>query len=96
MWAGFAGAGGILGPIISSLVVDNLTWPWVFAMPVVMAAVAVAITALAVPHSSEHHQGRFDVVGSVLSVTGSAEEIDARADALEFAESTDDGALEPA
>ena len=33
VWAGFAGAGGILGLVTSSIVVDNFTWPWVFAMP---------------------------------------------------------------
>ena len=34
VWAGFAGAGGILGLVTSSIVVDNFTWPWVFAVPV--------------------------------------------------------------
>lgn len=67
VWAGFAGAGGILGLIISSVIVDNFTWPWVFAMPVVLAVVALAIAAVAVPHSREHQAGRFDVVGSILS-----------------------------
>lgn len=67
VWAGFAGAGGILGVIISSLIVDNLTWPWVFAMPVVLAVVSLAIAAVAVPHSREHHEGRFDLGGSILS-----------------------------
>ncbi len=67
VWAGFAGAGGILGLIISSLIVDNFTWPWVFAMPVVLAVVALAVAAYAVPHSKEHQAGRFDTLGSVLS-----------------------------
>lgn len=67
IWAGFAGAGGILGLIISSVIVDNFTWPWVFAMPAGMAAIALVITAVVVPHSREHQQGRFDVVGSLLA-----------------------------
>ncbi len=67
VWAGFAGAGGIIGLFTSSLVIDNFTWPWVFALPVVMAAIALAMTLVSVPHSSEHHEGRFDTVGSVLS-----------------------------
>ncbi len=67
VWAGFAGAGGILGLITSSIVVDNFTWPWVFAAPVLMAAIALVMTIRVVPHSREHAEGRFDAVGSVLS-----------------------------
>ena len=67
LWAGFAGAGGILGLIVSSVVVDNVTWPWVFALPIVMAAVSLVLSVAVVPHSKEHTEGRFDTVGSFLS-----------------------------
>ncbi len=67
VWAAFAGAGGIIGLFTSSLVVDNLTWPWVFALPIALAAVAFVMTVVVVPHSSEHHGGRFDTLGSILS-----------------------------
>src|SRR5690606_2793528 len=30
IWAGFAGAGGILGLVSSAAIVDYATWPWVF------------------------------------------------------------------
>ena len=68
VWAGFAGAGGILGLVGSSIVVDNFTWPWVFAVPVVLAAVALAMTVAFVPHSREHSRAplrhrRLDPVG---------------------------------
>lgn len=67
IWAGFAGAGGILGLVVSSFVVDNVTWPWVFALPIAMAASALALSIAVVPHSKEHAEGRFDTVGSILS-----------------------------
>lgn len=67
VWAGFAGAGGILGLVASSIVVDNFTWPWVFAAPITMGAIALLMTVTSVPNSREHNGGRFDVVGSVLS-----------------------------
>lgn len=67
MWAGFAGAGGILGLVASSIVVDNFTWPWVFTAPIVLGSAALVLTALFVPHSREHAEGRFDVGGSILS-----------------------------
>lgn len=70
VWAGFAGAGGILGLIGSAIVVDNASWPWVFALPVVLAASALAMTVVFVPHSREHSEHPFDTVGSILSAVG--------------------------
>lgn len=67
VWAAFAGAGGILGLFTSSIVVDNFTWPWVFAAPVLVAVVAFVMTLVVVPHSREHSTGRFDTLGSILS-----------------------------
>jgi EmrB/QacA subfamily drug resistance transporter len=70
VWAGFAGAGGILGLVVSSIVIDYATWPWVFALPIVLSLVSLLVAVRVVPHSSEHHEGRFDTVGSVLSAVG--------------------------
>jgi len=66
-WAGFAGAGGILGLFVSSFLIDRVTWPWLFAMPVAFAAVSLAMTWRFVGNSREDRAGRFDVAGSVLS-----------------------------
>ncbi len=67
-WAGFAGAGGIIGLFVSAAIIDNATWPWVFALPIALAAVSFALTAAFVPHSVEHTEAGFDIVGSLLSV----------------------------
>ena len=67
-WAGFAGAGGIIGLFVSAAIIDNATWPWVFALPIALAVVSFALTAAFVPHSVEHTEGGFDVAGSLLSV----------------------------
>ena len=67
-WAGFAGGGGIIGLFVSAAIIDNATWPWVFALPVALAAVSFVLTAMFVPHSVEHPGGGFDVVGSLLAV----------------------------
>ena len=67
VWAGFAGAGGILGLLSSSIVVDNFTWPWVFAAPTLLALAALALTVAVVPRSREEQHGRFDTLGSFLS-----------------------------
>jgi EmrB/QacA subfamily drug resistance transporter len=66
-WAGFAGAGGIIGLFVSAAIIDNATWPWVFALPVALAAMSFGLTVAAVPHSVEHVEAGFDVMGSALS-----------------------------
>lgn len=66
-WAGFAGAGGILGLFFSSAMIDWFTWPWLFAMPAVLSVVAFAVSIVAVGNSKEDHGGPFDVIGSILS-----------------------------
>mgnify|MGYP000135213228 CR=1 FL=1 len=67
IWSGFAGAGGIIGLFVSSFIVDNLTWPWLFALPIGLAVSALVMTLPSVSNSTEHQVGRFDVVGSVVS-----------------------------
>jgi len=67
VWSGVAGAGGLLGMIGTSLLIDAVTWPWVFVPPVILAALAIGGGLRAIPDSRDVHEGRFDVVGSVLS-----------------------------
>jgi EmrB/QacA subfamily drug resistance transporter len=67
-WAGFAGAGGIIGLFVSAALIDNVTWPWVFALPVALAVVSFMATAAFVPNSVEHAEAGFDVRGSLLAV----------------------------
>ena len=66
-WSGFAGAGGILGLFVSSFLIDRVSWPWLFVMPIAFAAVALAMTWRFVGNSREDKAGRFDVAGSILS-----------------------------
>lgn len=67
-WAGVAGAGGILGLFASAAIIDNATWPWVFSVPVILAAVSLVATLFVVPHSREHIETGFDIAGALLSV----------------------------
>jgi EmrB/QacA subfamily drug resistance transporter len=67
IWSGFAGAGGILGLFVSSFLIDNFTWPWLFAMPVAFAGISLLMTIPSVGNSRERKTGRFDTIGSVLS-----------------------------
>jgi EmrB/QacA subfamily drug resistance transporter len=70
IWAGFAGAGGVIGMFASSAIIDYFTWPWLFAVPVALAAGSLVLTVRSVGNSREDHEGRFDLVGSILSAAG--------------------------
>lgn len=66
IWAGFSGAGGILGLWMSSIMVDFFAWQLLFILPLVMIFAAGVMAHIAVPNSREH-SGRFDIEGSILS-----------------------------
>ena len=73
VWTGVAGGGGVLGMFLSALLVDVADWRWLFALPVVLAAVALAMTWRSVPDSRARSPHSFDTVGAVVSgvaVTG--------------------------
>lgn len=73
VWTGVAGGGGILGTFLAALHVDVADWRWLFALPVVLALVALVMTLRSVPNSRETSVHRFDTVGglvSVIAVTG--------------------------
>lgn len=67
IWAGFAGAGGIIGLFVSAFMVDMVSWRWLFALPVALVVLAGAMAWRSVPNSREHSEHPFDTVGSVLS-----------------------------
>lgn len=68
VWTGVAGGGGILGMFLSALLVDVASWRWLFALPVALVLVAVAMIVRSVPNSREHSEHRFDTIGAVASV----------------------------
>ncbi|MEU9362612.1 MFS transporter [Streptomyces sp. NPDC048301] len=67
VWTGVAGGGGILGMFLSALLVDVADWRWLFLLPVVLVAVALAMTLKWVPDSREREGHPFDTVGALVS-----------------------------
>jgi EmrB/QacA subfamily drug resistance transporter len=67
VWTGVAGGGGILGMFLSALLVDVADWRWLFALPVVLVVVALAMTVKSVPNSRERSTHSFDTIGALIS-----------------------------
>ncbi|MFB7719211.1 DHA2 family efflux MFS transporter permease subunit [Nocardia sp. NPDC056100] len=67
VWTGVAGGGGILGMFLSALLVDIANWRWLFALPIVLVLIALAMTVQAVPNSRERSAHGFDIVGALAS-----------------------------
>jgi EmrB/QacA subfamily drug resistance transporter len=61
-----------LGPIIGGLLIEHLSWRWVFYVNVPVGVAALAFGALLLHEHREETAGRFDVPGFVLSAAGLA------------------------
>jgi EmrB/QacA subfamily drug resistance transporter len=70
IWAGCAGLGGALGPVLSGLLLRNFAWGSVFFINVVICAVAIGAGLVLVPNSSDPHEAKLDPVGAILAVVG--------------------------
>ena len=70
IWAGFAGAGGAIGPIVSGALLERYWWgaAVLINLPVVVATL-LAIAAYA-PESRDDTKTRLDPVGALLSLVG--------------------------
>ena len=68
MWAGFAGAGGILGMLVGGALLEHWWWGSIFVITSALAAVALLATIFAVPETRESEHVSLDPLGVVLSV----------------------------
>lgn len=70
IWAGFAGAGGSVGPLASGFLLEHFWFGSVFFINVPIIAVALISGAVLLPSSRDPEHRALDPMGSVLSVAG--------------------------
>ncbi|TCO13883.1 EmrB/QacA subfamily drug resistance transporter [Kribbella steppae] len=71
VWGGLAGLGGTLGVVAGGVLVDSLSWQWIFFVNVPIVIALVAVIPVFVP-DVRHASGRrtFDTLGAVLGTAG--------------------------
>jgi EmrB/QacA subfamily drug resistance transporter len=72
IWAGFAGAGAAIGPVMSGFLLEHFWWGSVFFVNVPIVIVAIAAGAVLVPTSKDPNHGKLDPIGALLSVVALA------------------------
>lgn len=70
VWAGFAGAGGILGMLGSGALLEWFSWRSTFVATVLLSVAAFAAALLLTPNTSDPEGHPLDVPGALLSGAG--------------------------
>ena len=66
VWAAIAVGGGAVGLVLGGVLVDVLSWPWIFFVNVPVGIVAFLLSLRFVPESRDEHAHRsFDLAGAV-------------------------------
>ncbi|HKY14496.1 MAG TPA: MFS transporter, partial [Microthrixaceae bacterium] len=69
-WAGLAGAGGAIGPIVSGLLLEHFWWGSIFFVNIPLIALLLVLTVFIVPTSKDPAGHPLDPIGAGLSVVG--------------------------
>lgn len=59
-----------VGPVLGGLIVDNVSWRWIFLVNLPIGAIALLLALLWLKEETQPKAGRFDVAGFVLSASG--------------------------
>ena len=72
VWGAIAGAGGAIGLLLGGVIVEVLTWRWVFFINVPIGAVVLALAPRIVPESRSEAstEGGYDAEGAVAITLG--------------------------
>ena len=70
IWAGFAGAGGTIGMLLSGLLLERFWWGSTFLANATVATLTFVLILVAVPSTRATEEVGLDPLGSLLSIVG--------------------------
>jgi EmrB/QacA subfamily drug resistance transporter len=70
VWGAIAAGGAAFGLLLGGILVDTLSWEWIFFVNVPVGIVTVILSARHVRESRSEGAGSFDVLGAVLVTSG--------------------------
>jgi EmrB/QacA subfamily drug resistance transporter len=68
VWAGIAGAGGMVGLLVAGAMLEQWWWGSIFVITAVLGAVALVLTLVMIPETRSSHTVRLDPPGGLLSI----------------------------
>jgi MFS family permease len=71
-WGVLSSAGAIAGTVVSGAAISWVSWRWVFAAPVTVAAITVIVTPRVLPAGTAPSRGKIDWLGAMLATAGLA------------------------
>jgi EmrB/QacA subfamily drug resistance transporter len=71
VWSAIAVGGGAVGLLLGGILVETLSWPWIFLVNIPVGIVAFALSLKYVPESRDEHAHKtFDIPGAVAVTAG--------------------------
>ena len=71
-WTAWGAIATVIGPLGGGLIVDNVSWRWIFAINPPLIAITLALVRAAIPPAAEGERRRVDFIGASLCVIGLA------------------------
>src|SRR5262249_29255479 len=70
VWGAIAAGGGAFGLLLGGILVDALSWEWIFFVNVPIGAITALLSYRLIRESRGGNVGSFDVLGAVLVTSG--------------------------